>query len=210
MARKEKRFHYLYKTTNTVTGRYYYGMHSTDILDDGYLGSGKRLRRSLNKYGNENHKKEIIEYCPNRSSLKKRESELINLNEIAKKDCMNLMVGGSGGAQSPEKQRNWIIAGSKGFSDRFKNDPEFREKIINNLNFYRKENHKLGKINYNTFEGKNHSEETKRKMSIKASERTGHKNSQYGTCWIINGIENKKIFKGDNIPNGWKLGRNMK
>jgi len=209
MARKEKRYHYLYKTTNILTGRYYYGMHSTDNLDDDYLGSGKRLRRSLNKYGKENHKKEIIEYCSDRTSLKKRENELINLNEIAKKDCMNLMVGGSGGAQSPEKQRNWIIAGSNARLLKLKNDPEFREKTINNLNFHRKENHKSGKYSYNTFEGKNHSEETKLKMSIKASERTGHKNSQYGTCWITNGIENKKIFKGDEIPDGWKLGRKI-
>jgi hypothetical protein len=35
-------------------------------------------------------------------------------------------------------------------------------------------------------------------------------NSQFGTCWITNGKENKKIFKGDNIPNGWRLGRVIK
>ena len=35
----------------------------------------------------------------------------------------------------------------------------------------------------------------------------GIKNSQYGTCWITNEKENKKIFKGDNIPKGWHFGR---
>lgn len=29
----------------------------------------------------------------------------------------------------------------------------------------------------------------------------------YGTCWITNGIENKKIHKGDTFPDGYKLGR---
>lgn len=38
----------------------------------------------------------------------------------------------------------------------------------------------------------------------------GTKNSQYGKCWITNEIENKKIYKGDEIPKGFRLGRVMK
>jgi hypothetical protein len=34
-------------------------------------------------------------------------------------------------------------------------------------------------------------------------------NSQYGKCWITNEVESKKIFKGDLIPEGWRLGRKM-
>ena len=62
MARKEKKYHFIYKTTNLLSGKYYIGMHSTDNLDDGYLGSGRRLRYSINKYGKESHKREIIEF----------------------------------------------------------------------------------------------------------------------------------------------------
>ncbi len=38
----------------------------------------------------------------------------------------------------------------------------------------------------------------------------GQKNSQYGTIWITNGIQNKKIKKDQDIPEGWKKGRNCK
>tara|TARA_B110000858_G_scaffold115078_1_gene131568 strand:+ start:1219 stop:1956 length:738 start_codon:yes stop_codon:yes gene_type:complete len=96
MPRKQKQYHFIYKTTNILSGKYYYGMHSTDDLNDGYLGSGRRIQYSINKHGVENHKREIIEFCKNRKELALREKEIINLNEIAKEDCINLMVGGLG------------------------------------------------------------------------------------------------------------------
>ena len=94
MARKEKMFHYIYKTINLLSGKYYIGMHSTDNMDDGYLGSGRRLKYSINKYGKDNHKREILEFCDSREELRLREEEVVNLNEIGKVECMNLRVGG--------------------------------------------------------------------------------------------------------------------
>jgi len=35
------KFYYLYKIVNNINGKYYYGVHSTDDLEDGYAGSGK-------------------------------------------------------------------------------------------------------------------------------------------------------------------------
>lgn len=37
------RYHCCYITTNTVNGKSYVGMHSTDNLQDGYIGSGIAL-----------------------------------------------------------------------------------------------------------------------------------------------------------------------
>ena len=65
MARKEKKFHFIYKITNTKNGKYYIGMHSTDNLNDGYLGSGIRLRRSIRRNGIENFKIEYLEFFDN-------------------------------------------------------------------------------------------------------------------------------------------------
>ena len=70
MPRKQHSHHYIYKTTCTVTGRYYIGMHSTSNLEDGYVGSGKRLWLSIRKYGLENHEREILEFLEDRNALK--------------------------------------------------------------------------------------------------------------------------------------------
>ena len=74
MGRPQKKYHYIYKTTNLKNGKFYVGMHSSDNLNDGYLGSGTRLRRSIRKNGKENFKIEILEFFPNRLSLSLREN----------------------------------------------------------------------------------------------------------------------------------------
>ena len=94
MARRQKKYHYIYKTTCNVNGKYYIGMHSTDNLEDGYLGSGKRLWYSINYHGKENHTKKILEFLKNRKELKKREKEIVNEQLLSEELCMNLKLGG--------------------------------------------------------------------------------------------------------------------
>lgn len=38
----------------------------------------------------------------------------------------------------------------------------------------------------------------------------GANNPNYGTYWITNGVENKKVKNLDNLPDGWYKGRNVK
>lgn len=62
-----------------------------------------------------------------------------------------------------------------------------------------------------SWKGKKHRPETIEKMKlIRKSTGTGINNSQYGTCWITDGKENRKIKKSDRIPEGWYLGRRLK
>jgi len=94
MPRKPHSHHYIYKTTCTVNGKFYIGMHSTSNLDDDYIGSGKRLWYSINKYGRENHIKEILEFLPDRKTLGAREKEIVNEELLKDQFCMNLKKGG--------------------------------------------------------------------------------------------------------------------
>lgn len=218
MARKKKTIHYLYKTTCLVTGRYYIGMHSTNDLDDGYMGSGKRLRYSIRKHGVDNHKKEVLEFFDSRELLVEAEKGIISEDMINDPDCMNLCEGGTGGHGARFLTKEQLIKGGHArakstnrimwvenkekyleiFSNRMKSEwenPEYREKMLKVINW----------------EGRKHSEETKKLMSdIRKGKGIGENNSQYGTCWVTNGKQVKKIKKEDldnYLNDGWKRGR---
>ncbi len=220
MPRKEKKFHFIYKTTNLLSGKYYIGMHSTDNLEDGYLGSGTRLRYSINKHGVENHVREILEFVDSREELKKREKEVVSLDEIAKDECMNLKVGGEGGLSGKEHYNSFTKAGINNFkkTEEIRNkilaakrkDPEWEKERAKKaskglLNYY--------KYNENPFKGKKHAEEVKRLMSESSKGKgSGKENSQYGTCWITMDGENKKIKKEEldtYTQQGWEKGRRL-
>lgn len=57
-----KKYNYFYKITNKINRKYYYGVHSTDNLNDGYMGSGVRLLAAFKKYGIKNFYKEIVDF----------------------------------------------------------------------------------------------------------------------------------------------------
>lgn len=71
-------------------------MHSTDDLEDGYIGSGQVLWKSIKKYGKEQHHCEILEYLQHREALALREEELVNPDTLKDPLCMNLRTGGTG------------------------------------------------------------------------------------------------------------------
>jgi hypothetical protein len=222
MARKEKKYHFIYKTTNILSGRYYIGMHSTDSLDDGYLGSGNRLRLAIRKHGKSNFKREILEFCETRADLKKREKEIVTLDEIAKDECMNLVVGGEGGFISEDGVKLGRVKCDEKLKEKY--GEKFKIVIIKNYHSNLTEEEKLirGKNISNgqkhsgfdfgsPFRGKNHSDQTKKKMSESSKGKgIGESNSQYGTCWITKDGSNKKIKKEEldtYLNEGWVKGR---
>jgi group I intron endonuclease len=75
----EKEHHIVYKTTCLVNGKIYIGLHSTDDLNDGYLGSGSLLNKAVQKYGTSQFKREILEDCSDRGSAIKAEIKWIDV-----------------------------------------------------------------------------------------------------------------------------------
>lgn len=139
--------HIIYKTTCLVTGKFYYGMHTTENLNDGYQGSGKILLNSIKKHGKANHLTEIIENLNSPAILKAREREIVNDELLSNPLCMNLKRGGEGGGGPwSEESKAKMSASSRGL----KKPP-------------RTEEHKaklgMGRL------GKTASDETKAKMS---------------------------------------------
>ena len=204
MSRKQKKYHFIYKTTDTRNGNFYIGMHSTDDLEDGYVGSGDRIRNLKYRHGKEIFSMEILEFLPDRKSLAAREAELVNSDLLKEDKCMNLKPGGSGGFVNAEHSYKFHAAGgkkvrqllNKRHCERLKSDPAYYDKWIETI------------TGYNNWEGKSHSDETKKKIGEANSiKQKGSNNSQYGTMWITNGDENKKIKKDSEIPSGWYKGR---
>lgn len=207
-------YHFLYKTTNLLNNKYYIGVHSTYNLDDGYLGSGTKLRRSINKYGKENFKIEVLEFFENRTDALKREMEIVTENLILDELCMNLKPGGDGGFNQYWQKRGSELAVESLYEKR--KDVEWKKSLSESLSLAMKRawlNGKFKKENPQfTFSGKLHTVETKQKIgNANSLQQHGIKNSQYGTCWVYNDSlkENRKIKKTEEIPQGWLPGRKM-
>ena len=92
------KFHYLYKITNLINNKYYYGIHSTKNIDDGYMGSGSLIIKARKKYGVNNFHKEILYYFDTRESLLKKENEIVNEYIIYDDNSYNLSEGGKQGS----------------------------------------------------------------------------------------------------------------
>ena len=212
-------YYTIYKVTNNINGKIYIGSHKTKDVNDDYMGSGKYLMRSQIKHGIENFEKEILHVFDTPELMYAKEAELVNEEFIAEANTYNLKVGGFGGFDyinsrglntSPDRREGKIA--------RLKNASKVRAKLDKDLVW--KKRHVIACSNglkeyYKThighFTGKQHTEETKQKVGGKNSKhQSGKGNSQYGTMWITNDIENSKISKTDPVPDGWRKGRTQK
>ncbi len=72
-----KTYHYVYQTTNLMNQKIYIGKHSTNELDDGYLGSGSILIKAVKKYGRSNFKKEVLKFFTEEEKAYQYEADLV-------------------------------------------------------------------------------------------------------------------------------------
>ena len=68
---------YIYKTTNLINGKIYIGQHKSEEYDSSYYGSGKLIRRAIEKYGIENFSNTVLCCCDSKQELNKMEKQLI-------------------------------------------------------------------------------------------------------------------------------------
>lgn len=109
----------VYKTTNLINGKIYIGVHRTnpDIFD-GYIGCGvskkdqkkkqKGFPKAVQKYGYNNFKRETLFIYPDTEQGKidayKKESEIVTIEFVKRKDTYNLIVGGKNSTYEHSKK----------------------------------------------------------------------------------------------------------
>lgn len=125
-----KNFHYLYKITHIKSKKIYYGIHSTNDMNDRYFANGvyessasnkndwvkmnhghaklTHMQNALAKYGRKAFTREIIETFKDRKSALKAEKRLVTKNFIERKDNFNNRTGGEGSLEFSEKVRKKI------------------------------------------------------------------------------------------------------
>ena len=129
----------VYKTVNTINGKFYIGVHCTHKNKENgfYFGSGKALKSALKKYGKENFiRYTLFEFETLQEALEK-EKNIVTEEFVNEDNNYNLTVGGS----IPPNSKNWWTEEHSALA---------RNRMIGNT-------HKLGK---------KESEETRLKKSI--------------------------------------------
>lgn len=208
----EKVHYIIYQITNKVNGKIYVGMHQTRNLDDGYMGSGLAIGKAIEKYGLENFKKEILCECSSFDEMNKKEAEIVNSEFVAREDTYNLSVGGTYGWENVNKVM-------RKDPERFKLMQLHAAEALRKVCKTTEHRQKMSEIKKRYFElhdgaftGKNHSEETKRKMSEshkRNGKHCGEKNGSYGKHWWMNPEtgESKSFGEDEVVPEGWIRGR---
>ena len=79
-----KLFHFTYVTTNLINDKQYVGDHSTNNLNDSYLGSGHALLQAIKKYGKENFERKILEQFKSKEeAFLAQEKWIVELNTLS-------------------------------------------------------------------------------------------------------------------------------
>jgi group I intron endonuclease len=167
----------IYKTTNKLNGKIYVGFDSLNRPIEKYAGSGLLIKKAIEKYGLRNFEKEILEHVSEENWQEREQYWIEKLN--AQENGYNITPGGMGGdtlsnhpeldqirKKLSEKNSGRIFTEERNqkISHALKNRPfsEEHKKAIS-------ENHHDVSGENNPMYGKNHKEESRKKMSEKHS-----------------------------------------
>ena len=192
--------HIIYQITNMVNNKIYIGKHSTNNLDDGYLGSGTLIKKAILKYGKHNFAREILGEFDTYQDAFIREAELVDQKFIDNPDTYNIILGGQGGGGLPgDKNPMYGKTGSMSPLYGKLHSEEWRSNQSKSWTDERKakqSRERTGILNHRY--GKNFvlSPETKTKMSMSTS---GAKNPCFGKTGVDHPAFGKKRTKAQRL-----------
>ncbi|AZV01256.1 endonuclease [Shigella phage vB_SdyM_006] len=146
-------FYYTYKIKNKINNKIYIGVHKTKDLEDGYFGSGKILKKAIEKYGKENFEKTILKFHKNKYDMFIHEAKIVTEKFVKSKNTYNLKVGGEGGW-------DYINSLPKSKLTISKQVNTFKKRLRLGLYDFSKKKNSFG------FKNKRHSDISKNKISI--------------------------------------------
>lgn len=224
----KKNYFTVYRITNEINGKEYIGFHSTNDINDGYMGSGKIIKKAIEKYGVENFRKEIIAIFDNKEDAEELERELVNEEFINRVDSYNISLGGNvcilygenngffgkshteetkeiikekqGNYRHTKETRNKI---GKSVIKAFNNNPKIKEKISESnkgKNLSEEAKEKLSEAN----KGKKLSEEAKEKLSISKKEWFDNMTDEEYRQWYTSTFTEERNKKLSNSLKGHK------
>lgn len=121
-------YNFVYKTTNNLNGDYYYGVHKTENLNDGYIGSGLRLWNAINKYGKSNFTRTIVQYFDTYDEALALEEYILDDKTLNDPHCYNIAKGGHGGDRTAGMTEAELQA-YKETCRKSHNTPEYKEML---------------------------------------------------------------------------------
>lgn len=176
----------IYETTNLINGKIYVGQHCTSA-NDGYLGSGKIIKKAIKKYGRKNFTRETLEFCTSANVDEKEIYWIDKLDATNKNIGYNLNPGGEGlrlfGKDNPNFGNKWTDLQKE------QQSLKMRGKYVgkDNPNFG---NGSKIKGNKNPMFGKNHSEESIQKIILNSGNKYFYnlispENIEYKNIYLI-------------------------
>lgn len=219
--------HHVYLIENLINGHIYVGKHSTENLDDGYMGSGKLVTKAIAKHGLENFRKHIIKEFDTSEEAFEFEKSIVTEEFVADRNTYNLKIGGVGGGdwshinsdvefRREKNQRAMRITNHK-----IQTDPAFAAyRAMKNArtSVRTKRLHEEGKIPYEGLDwtGRKHTQKSKEAIGrANAIAQSGQRNSNFGKAWVHNDeLKKSKSVSKDQLQlfldEGWVIGRKMK
>jgi hypothetical protein len=105
-------YYYLYLIKNKLTHKIYVGVHATDDLNDGYMGSGLHIKRAIEKYGIDNFERTILSFFDSEEEMFEAEKNIVTPEFVKEDTNYNIAVGGNGGhtGNYDSKKRSELIS----------------------------------------------------------------------------------------------------